>query len=61
MVLGQSQEGMRSEILVNSLHIRDELDKIWKVLFAFWSHKHLKWIRKQSVYVILNLAICQIL
>ena len=61
MVLEQSQESMRPGILVNSLHIRDELDKFWKVLFALWSHKHLKWIRKQSVYVILTLAIYQIL
>ena len=54
-------DGMRSEILENSLYIRDEVDIFWIYLLGFWSLKHLKWIRKQIVYAILNLAIYQIL
>ena len=54
-------DGMRSEILENSFYIRDEVDIFWIYLLAFWSLKHLKWIRKQIVYGILSLAIYQIL
>ena len=54
-------DGMSFEILVNSMYIRDEVDIFWIYLLAFWSLKNLKWIRKQIVYAILNLAIYQIL